>query len=196
MDLEIDDDKQKRQAAEIMRRFSRELQDGFNYPDISIDTLPERNRYGRAPPDSTTDLGIMGARQHDLDKRFDRMEQKHDRMEQKHDTLEHELKFRLNVIEQKLNVTSSDNIVAFAKAVFTTLKIIEQVHITPIQYGFQFIIIHNAETAPEAISQTRAGMNMLEDAFPDLYFERLVLHTSEVHEEHLQQAKLILERQK
>ena len=106
----------------------------------------------------------------------------------------HELERRLDKFESVLDIPPLAGAELLIKKVFSEIPTIKKIYTKPTQSGLLLIMIHGSKTISDAIGRIQPGLDRLEDEFPDLYFDPWILRPNEVHDEHLQQSKLIFER--
>ena len=105
-----------------------------------------------------------------------------------------ELERRVDTLQSMSDAQPSDRTKSLIKKIFSKVPIIKKIYTKPEQSGILLIIVHNSETISSAIDHIQPGLDKLEVELPDLYFDPWILRPNEIYEEHLQQSKLIFER--
>lgn len=106
----------------------------------------------------------------------------------------HELERRVDTLESMSDTQPPARTESLIKRIFSEVPIIKKIYTKPAQSGFLLIIVHSSKTISSAIDHIQPGLDKLEVEFPDLYFDPWILRPNEIYEEHLQQSKLIFER--
>ena len=105
-----------------------------------------------------------------------------------------EQEYRISALESKLGIQDSTEIETLVKQIFLGMPAIESVYSRPTPSGFVLITVYSAKTISDAIDQIQPGLAKLEDRFPDTSFEPQIIHSTDIHQEHLQQSKIIFKR--
>ncbi|NIP62003.1 MAG: hypothetical protein GWN01_08985 [Nitrosopumilaceae archaeon] len=101
------------------------------------------------------------------------------------------LEFQNNIMPLKDKI---EKVESFIEKLFNENENITNVSYSPSKEGLTIKIIHNFEDTIDAIKETQKYISKLEEAFPGIYFEPWILHTSEVRPEHLEKSKTLIQR--
>jgi len=88
-----------------------------------------------------------------------------------------EFDFRINA---KLLGERFPKIMEYSKRLYGQLGYIKSIFLNPIDEGLKITIIHSNDDRIQAINQSEKIFEEIEDAFPDLNIEFMVLHKSEI----------------
>lgn len=108
-----------------------------------------------------------------------------------HDSMINELEFRTNLIPFADNI---DDILRYLQKELSDIDYIQSVSYAPLDEGsIQIIIIHKSEDRVLALQSIRKKVLNVRKAFPDIQFEPVLLHISEVQPDHVAGTKQILQ---
>ena len=104
-----------------------------------------------------------------------------------HDSLIEELEFRINSTPFEKNI---DEILHYATNTFNELDSVAKIHYAPLEGNIlQLIVIHDMKDRVRALKLTQNKLRNIEDAFSDMDFELVLLHSDEVQPDHLMGTK-------
>ena len=102
----------------------------------------------------------------------------------------HELSLQINDMKSKLGMPPYQEIAIFARKVFSSMPVVNSVSCKMIPSGIILIIVRKEKSMANVLDQIYDGTAKLE-AFPDTYFERWILSTTEVQKNLLWDSTLI-----
>ena len=102
-----------------------------------------------------------------------------------------QLERRISVLEHPPNVTQYGEIEQAIKRIFSSIYTIKEVYIKPAESELLLTLIHDSEYISVAIEQAQPGLIMLEDEFPDVYFDTRFFHLNEIPDMNELQSKLV-----
>ena len=109
-----------------------------------------------------------------------------------HDSKIEELDFRTNLIPFTDNI---DDILEYLQTELSEIKYIQNVSYVPVDGStIEIIIVHSLEDRVTALQSIRKKVLNVRIAFPDIHFNPILLHTSEVQSDHTHGTKQIFQK--
>lgn len=141
--------------------------------------LAERRHISATRPSSRisdpipfADVDVLNRRQHEMSQKLKQLER------------------RISVLEHLSNATH-DKIEQAIKRIFSSICTIKEIYIKPTESELLLTLIHDSEYISVAIEQAQPGLIMLEDEFPNVYFDTRFFHLNEVPDVNELQSKLV-----
>ena len=145
------------------------------HTDVSIpDTTPKTNEELRHENTGLrTDVNILNEQQHDMAQKIKLLEQ------------------TVDMLKHMSNILPYAKIESSIKKNFSTIPTIKSIYVEPAESGLLLTLVHDSKYIFHAIEQAQPGLIILEDEFPDVYFDTRFLHINEVHGIDLSQSVLV-----
>jgi len=157
-------------------------------PDVVLNTF--RIVYENKPAKILTFVEDTSAKTPSLSTLSERVHKVEDRLDLTDSKIE-DLEFQINISKFRERI---DKVEDFVSKLFAVVNKIRNVSYQPTEEGLRIIVIHEFEDRIEVIEQTEKIFRQIEDTFPEIHFEPIILHLDEFESDSLKKTRTILQR--